>query len=599
MEHKIRILDEDVANVISAGEVVENPSAMIKELIENSLDAGANNIEIIVDKNGRYVKITDNGEGMGKEDLLLSVERHSTSKIRNKEDIYRLSTYGFRGEALASIASISRMEMLSKTEEMLSGNKIYLSSGSIYKTEEIAMNKGTSIEVYDLFFNTPARLKFMKSKNTEYAKIKDIVLKEALINFKTSFSLIIEGRKTIATSGKGIENTIFELFGKEVLKNIVPFEYGYLGNMEILKNNKDFIFTYFNKRYAKSYIVDKAVIDGYYTKLMKERYPFAIIIIDIDPYELDVNIHPSKKNVKFSDERKIYSMVKTSIENKFNKNELEIMPIMKFETPVMNNRETLFQKLENNQIRDSSEKYIVSEIKPVMTEKIPERVEEKKYIVQANDVRNDKKVEIENIDKYTAEKHDVKTIYPIEKVIGQLNNMYILVQGSGELVIYDQHIVHERVLYEQFKEKLLKNSYTKKPLLIPIRIQLGIVEKQIVEENKGIIEQFGFEIEEFDDGEILLRTVPDFEFRDSIKNIFKYVCEEITKNNDIIDIREKIIISMSCKGAIKAGEKLEMYEMEKMIKDLHFYQKYTCPHGRPIIIKIPFDDLDKKFGRKQ
>jgi len=299
----IKILDEKVSNIIAAGEVVENPASMIKEMIENSLDAKATMIKIEVFKSGTDVKVSDNGIGMDKDDTLLSVERHATSKIKEKEDVFNLSTYGFRGEALSSIAAVSKLTITTRSENSPAGYRIGCYGGVVRKFEEVSRNVGTEMEVRDLFYNTPARRKFLRKMSTEYGKIRDIVLKEALSNSNVAFSLELDGKSTIKTSGKGIENTILELFGKSVLRNLKKFEYGYLGNVEILRSSKDFMFTFVNNRYVKSATIERAVIDGYYTKLMKGKYPFAIIFYNADPKEIDVNVHPSKKIVKFSNDK--------------------------------------------------------------------------------------------------------------------------------------------------------------------------------------------------------------------------------------------------------------------------------------------------------
>jgi len=320
---KIKILDESVSNIIAAGEVVENPASMIKEMIENSLDANATMIKIEVFKGGLDVKVSDNGVGMDKDDTLLSIERHATSKIVTKDDVFNLKTYGFRGEALASIAAVSKLTITTKTASSPIGYKIRSYGGVVRGFEEISKNVGTEIEIRDLFYNTPARKKFLRKQSTEYAKIRDIVLREALANNDVAISLELDGKSSVKTSGKGIENAILELFGKSVLRNLTKFKYGYLGNVEILRSSKDYIFTYVNKRYVKSATIERAILDGYYTKLMKGKYPFAIIFFDINPNEIDVNVHPSKKIVKFSNDKIVYRQIKDEIDEFFYYNDRE------------------------------------------------------------------------------------------------------------------------------------------------------------------------------------------------------------------------------------------------------------------------------------
>ncbi|MGL5543218.1 MAG: DNA mismatch repair endonuclease MutL, partial [Fusobacteriaceae bacterium] len=308
--------DESVSNIIAAGEVVENPTAMLKELLENSLDAESTQIRIEVKKGGRELLISDNGKGMGREDLLICVERHATSKISKKEDLFNLASYGFRGEALASICAVSKVRVTSKTEESLLGNSITVSAGKITSLKEMEKERGTQIEIDELFFNTPARLKFLRKNVTEYANMKEIVIQEALANPQVSITLLIEGRESVRSSGNGIENAIVEIFGRNTLKNLIKTDMGYIGNTSLTRSTKDSIFTFVNGRIVKSRIVENAVMDSYYTKLSKGRYPFAIIFLQIDPGEVDVNVHPSKKIVKFSDDRQIYEKVKRSIDEK-------------------------------------------------------------------------------------------------------------------------------------------------------------------------------------------------------------------------------------------------------------------------------------------
>ena len=322
----IKVLDESVSNMIAAGEVVENPASMIKELLENSLDAGSKNIKIDVKNGGKHVIISDDGKGMSQEDLLMSVERHATSKIRKKEDLYNLFTYGFRGEALSSIAAVSKMILSSKDEESSIGSTVNVSSGKITGLKEVQRNRGTTIEIKDLFFNTPARLKFLRKATTEYMNIKDIVIQEALGNADIAITLILDDKVSIKTTGNGLDNAVVEIFGNNVLKNCKKFSMGYLGNGFLYRSTKDSIFTFVNGRMVKSKLIENAVIDGYYTKLMKGKYPFAIIFLEIDPQEVDVNVHPSKKIVKFSDEKFIYEKILREIENTFERDDKFVSP---------------------------------------------------------------------------------------------------------------------------------------------------------------------------------------------------------------------------------------------------------------------------------
>lgn len=642
----IKVLDESVSNMIAAGEVVENPASMIKELLENSLDAESKNIKIDVKNGGKHVIISDDGKGMSQEDLLMSVERHATSKIRKKEDLYNLFTYGFRGEALSSIAAVSKMILSSKDEESSIGSTVNVSGGKITGLKEVQRNRGTTIEIKDLFFNTPARLKFLRKATTEYMNIKDIVIQEALGNADVAITLILDDKVSIKTTGNGLDNAVVEIFGNNVLKNCKKFSMGYLGNGSLYRSTKDSIFTFVNGRMVKSKLIENAVIDGYYTKLMKGKYPFAIIFLEIDPQEVDVNVHPSKKIVKFSDEKFIYKKILREIENTFERDDKFVSPT--FEEKQEDNSFLDFAefskfvplKAENKQFEDIEvEKYEKKEIndKPIEREvenklkeeisrtlEIPAKapIEDKKIIeLEISDSENNfnwlegekekKKVENIKIEKPISINEDIKE-KKLEKeennfqkknkkvafkVLGQIFNSFILVERDGILEIYDQHIVHERILYEKLKEEYYSSEVSSQQLLVPIRVLVDPRERELVFENIDSFTKFGFEIDEFGENEILIRAVPIMNFRDSIENIFREILMNLRENKSK-DIRENIIISMSCRGAVKANEKLTQDEMEIMVEKLHEIGEYTCPHGRPIIIKITMNDLEKLFKRK-
>ena len=691
----IKILDEKVSNIIAAGEVVENPASMIKEMIENSLDAKATMIKIEVFKSGTDVKVSDNGIGMDKDDTLLSVERHATSKIKEKEDVFNLSTYGFRGEALSSIAAVSKLTITTRSENSPAGYRIGCYGGVVRKFEEVSRNVGTEMEVRDLFYNTPARRKFLRKMSTEYGKIRDIVLKEALSNSNVAFSLELDGKSTIKTSGKGIENTILELFGKSVLKNLKKFEYGYLGNVEILRSSKDFMFTFVNNRYVKSATIERAVIDGYYTKLMKGKYPFAIIFYSADPKEIDVNVHPSKKIVKFSNDKIVYNEIKSAIDDFFyyndrenwqpnidlikkninineniavEKDDLFSDDILKGENQKILSLETFdgkenSEKLEgengftggnlekndknresagiseslssgnffndekenSNKKNDSSLDEIWKKMNGNLNEIVENNVENLQNVENSNLVKSDKdkrnwdeKSNFRNYEKFSGEKNsnginentenEYYKVGTFEKhigkqvhydILGQIFDTYILVRKDEELEIYDQHIIHERILYEELKEKFYNKKIESQHLLLPLKMEVTVIEKNIIFENIDVFQNFGFDIDEFSENEIVIRAVPAFDFRDSIENVFLQLLLDLKNEVEIKDLRENIIISMSCKGAIKAGQKLDISEMQNMVRRIHEVGKYTCPHGRPIIVKLSKNDLDKMFGRKK
>ena len=668
----IKILDESVSNMIAAGEVVENPASMIKELLENSLDANSQNIIIEVNNNGRNVIVKDDGKGMVKTDLLLSIERHATSKIFSKDDLFKLSTYGFRGEALSSIAGVSKMSISSKTEDLEVGNYITVLGGKITSIKELNMNHGTNIEIKDLFFNTPARLKFLRKTNTEYAYIKDIVMREALTNYNVSITLILDGKISIKTTGNGIENTIIEIFSLTTLKNSKKFENGYLGNSALFKNNRDSIFVFVNNRPVKSKLIENAIIDGYYTKLMKGKFPFAIYFYTVNSEKVDVNVHPSKKIVKFSNETNVFGEVLNSVKHAIEYDDDFISPSLSDSFGETNSEEapleysqissnkdllienyskedSLKEKLEIDSFKDNE----FNDKKNKSENKIESKTENKKrdifsfdnnqiktkeeaqisfpnsFVISNNDFgQEDSSFNYNNyIEKEEAvdeikEEHNKNILYQSEnnsenenknknkienssnikknidfKVFGQVFNTFILVERNNTFEIYDQHIVHERILYEELKNQYLGKEIHKQLLLIPLKLEIDIREKNIISDNINIFEDFGYNIEIINDREIAIGSVPIMDMRNSTENIFREILENLKENKNK-DIRESIIISMSCRGAIKANEKLTTDEMIDIICKLHEIGKYTCPHGRPIIVKIPLTDLEKLFRRK-
>ena len=637
----IKILDEKVSNMIAAGEVVENPASMIKELLENSIDAKSSYIKINVKNGNRYVKISDNGKGMTKDDVLLSVERQATSKISTKEDLSNILTYGFRGEALSSISAVSKMSIFSKTENDEIGTFISLSGGKVTNLKEMARDTGTEIEIKELFFNTPARLKFLRKETTEFRAIKDIVIQEALANPNISIILSLDDKEVLRTSGRGMKNTILEIFGKNTLQNVVSFPLGFLGNTSLNRSNKEGIFIFINNRPVKSKIIEEALIDGYYTKLMKGKYPFAILFIEIDPQEVDVNVHPSKKIVKFSDDKYIYSYVYDAVRDAFAGDEDFVSPVIEKKSeennflhiddfiapkkdfkkdfkdeiieaePIsfeVNEPETSFtyfpeeESIKKNENKENKENF-----------QVPEKIEKSEILNEEKEVKN------ENFSKNVFAK-DEKTgklnsmagySKPLDKkksaefikeknyrVIGQFADSYILVERKGILEIYDQHIVHERILYETFKKEYHEKHISVQNLLVPIKINISNKDREIVEEHQETLKRFGFEIDFFGKNDILIRAVPNLKFSSSIENLVREIIEDLKNTKIKNSLIEDIVITASCKNAVKANEKLTNEEIEILLDKLYEIDEYTCPHGRPIILKLSLDDIEKGFKRK-
>ncbi|MFG5919117.1 DNA mismatch repair endonuclease MutL [Sneathia vaginalis] len=543
----IKILDENVSNIIAAGEVVENPASMLKELYENSVDAKSSSIEISMKSDLSYFKIVDDGIGMKKEDVYLCIQRHATSKLQKKEDIFNLKTFGFRGEALASISSVSKLCISSKTDTDKLGTKITVYGGDIINDTSVAMKTGCIIEIRDLFYNTPARKKFLRKEKTEISAIKDILVKLALSNPIIKTKLIIDSKVIFSTSGTNMDNTIIELLGKNIFKNLKKFKYGYLGNQEIYRGTKNYIYTYINNRYCKSNVIERAVIDGYYTKLMKHKYPFALILYDIDPTQIDVNVHPSKKIIKFSDDKIVYKQIRTSIEEFFYEDD------RKTYTPVIH--------------------------------------EQKEVSINEN-------VSTTQQELFTYDTHDDVVEKNNYDILAQVFDTYIIVKNKDSLDFYDQHAMHERITYEALKDKYYNQQMAKKQLLIPEVIELSLTEKNVLLANIKIFEDFKFELDEISETEIIIRAVPDFELRNSNERIIKGIIECLMENKTVTDIREKVIISMACRTSIMAGQKLSYNQMTELVNKLHEINKFNCPHGRPVISTVTKNQLDKLSKRK-
>ncbi|MGL4628184.1 DNA mismatch repair endonuclease MutL [Cetobacterium sp.] len=625
----IKILDESLSNMIAAGEVVENPASLIKELLENSLDADSKYIRIDIKKGGKDIKLTDDGKGMSREDLLLCIERHATSKISSKDDLFNLNTYGFRGEALSSIAAVSKMIISTKRKDDSIGHSINVSGGKITNLKEIQKSSGTEIDIKDLFFNTPARLKFLRKDTTENTKIKEVVLQEAIANPNVSIILSIDGKESLRTSGKGIENTLIELFGVSTLKNLKSIEFGYIGNLSLSRSTKDFIFTFINNRPVKSKIIEEALIDGYYTHLMKGKYPFAIINLKVDPKSIDVNVHPSKKIIKFSDENKIYHEIYSVIEAALNFNKDFTTPTFEVKKENLNFEELDINTIKiSNNSKNSFENFEINDIKGIEEVKkenkislensnmfSPIKVEEKKLALTIEEhntptmhfeetkVENEKTlIEVKSFNETTTKELPKEEINEVSlqniRVIGQFSNSFILVEEDNGLIVYDQHIVHERILYEKLKAEYEDHKISSQALLVPIKISLTLKQIELLKDKIKFFEDFGFEIDQFNDLDFLIRAVPTLKTKDSFENIFFEILEGLNKVNSKNEVIESMIISMSCRGAIKANEKLSISEMEKLILELHKIGRFTCPHGRPITFKINLLDMEKGFKRK-
>lgn len=564
----IVILDDLTINKMAAGEVIERPANVVKELVENSIDAGATNIIVEIKKGGKsLIKVVDNGKGIEADEMFISLERHATSKIKQVEDLEKIYSMGFRGEALASIVAISKLTMISKTANQDFGIKIEAEAGDILSREEVGAKTGTTITVENLFFNTPVRYKFLKQDATEFRYIKEWIQKVALANPSISFKLINDGKNIFQSNGNGnIKDIIYTLYGKEIADNIIDVDYkeeniritGVIGNTRIAKDNRKNQIVFLNKRNIKNAIITNSADQAFKGSTGIGMYGFFIMNIEMPANYYDVNVHPTKMEVRFKNEeelhRVIYSAIKNSILNE------------KF--------------LGNEEISKEKENYILNEYNFAnnhtnQNESLENNQEEKDLIKREN-------------------KREVKYTY-----IGIAFKTYIIIQVENEIYLIDQHAAHERVLYEQIKDNYKKNNQSNSQMmLVPEVINLTHREIEFIKNNEELLKKIGYDIEFFGENTIKINGVPDIEYREKTnrKDMFLDILDEMLNDSrsQIKDIEDRFIATVACKAAVKANMDLKREEVDILIQNLLKLQNpYTCPHGRPTTIKMKREEIVK------
>ncbi|MHA1299723.1 MAG: DNA mismatch repair endonuclease MutL [Candidatus Helarchaeota archaeon] len=578
---KVRVLDENLRNKIAAGEVIERPVSVVKELIENSIDAGATSISVRLLEGGKkLIEIIDDGEGMTYQDAILSVERYATSKISDISDLKSLRTFGFRGEALSSIAAVSILEIITKTVDSDTGIKIIIKAGKIEETSEIGCNKGTSISVKNLFFNLPARRKYLKSIDTELGHIIDIVSKYALIFPNISFKLT-HNNKDILFSPKSSQNitklsyleNISYIYGRDIAKEMIPIEFvneieihGFIGKPSIYKTTRDYQAIYVNNRYIKSNLISRAIEDAYGSLIPKKRFPIVIISIFINPELIDVNIHPTKREIRFLNENIVYQKVFSVISEKLQKS--KIIPVQ--ETPKIKKKKIVKPKL-----YFTKEKTLDSILQPDNLQRI---TQPQKILI--------------------SKKED----FPLMYLIGQFHNTYIITQNENNLFLIDQHAAAERIQYEKILKKYNKLAKSQN-LLNPITYDVSQKEALFLQKSKNleILTKFGFDIKHFGGNTFIIRSVPVvFGKILNEKVILEFLNDlNVGKEDFKSDIRDLIFKTMACHSSIRAGQILTLKKMEQLIKELKkCNDPFSCPHGRPTIISFNMNFLEKKFKRR-
>lgn len=600
---KIIQLDDALSNKIAAGEVVERPASVVKELVENAIDAGSTVIEIEVEEAGlSKIRITDNGDGIEEDDILTAFQRHATSKIKNESDLFRIRTLGFRGEALPSIASVSRLEMKSSTGEG-AGNRVVIEGGKILTCEKASSRKGTDITITDLFFNTPARLKYMKTIHTELGNITDVVNRLALSHPEIAFRLIHNDRKLLQTNGNGdVRQVLAAIYGMGIAKQLIPIsgqslDYqisGYASMPEVTRASRNYISTMINGRFIRNYGLAKAIQEGYHTLLPIGRYPIVLINVEMDPLLVDVNVHPSKMEVRISKEAELNELVATIIQNAFKRKELipsgyTPPPVKK---PVSEQTILTFDepRKEYSQVREIPIAPVQIKENPVSTDfeiKEPKEVE--------TSFEPDFSYE-EIVEPIRQTESRVPPLYPI----GQMHGTYIFAQNENGLYLIDQHAAQERLKYEYFREKVGQVASELQEMLVPLTFEYSTDEFMKIMEYRHELEKVGVFVEEFGLNCFIIRSHPQWFPKGEEKEVIEEMIEQLLqmKKVDIKKLREEAAIMMSCKGSIKANRHLRNDEIQVLLDDLRkASDPFTCPHGRPIIINFSTYELEKMFKR--
>lgn len=633
MKNKIRLLDSSTINKIAAGEVIERPASVVKELIENSIDAMSTFITIEIENGGKkYIRVTDNGTGIDSENIELAFLRHSTSKINKAEDLQSLTTLGFRGEALASISSISQLELITRTKDSITGTHLFINGGSIIDKKEVGCPVGTTIILRNLFFNVPVRQKFLKSDTVESSHISDIVNKLALGNPNIKFKYIKDSKVVLNTPGKNdINSTVYSLFGKEFSKSMFEFNYsgddiklfGLISKPSFTRGNRFHQYLYVNGRYVKNDEVTEIIEESYKTLIPNNRFPIYIIYLNIRPELIDVNVHPTKTEIRFANRDILKAALAEAIHKVFTKNSLipqvEITSNKKeyFEENTSKKQESFldFADYGNNHHNDNEVLNKISEF-GIDDEKDTEH----KIELELRDNRENKIIEntadiddIIRIVEYNSIEGDLNKVYEHEeelikksnipelKIIGVLFDNYILGEDKyrNELYIIDQHAAHERIMYEEIKRQLESNEIYKQQLIAPHILNITHSEMDLVKENHKLFKDLGFDIEEFGYNSIAIRSVPLVFGLPDNNNLFLDLLDNLKNEvNTNYDIRLEKVMKLACSSAIKSGHHIKEIEIDSLLKDLRkTKQPYTCPHGRPTIIKVTKYELEKRFKR--
>lgn len=615
----IQIMDEWLSNKIAAGEVVERPASVVKELVENAIDAGSTSIDVFLLEAGlTSIQVIDNGSGMDEEDAIMSFSRHATSKIHQEHDLFRIRTLGFRGEALASIASVSKMTLITSNGE--SGTHLELEGGHMLTHKPGPLRKGTDLTVSQLFFNTPARLKYMKTIQTELGHTIDLMNRLALSNPKIAFRLLHNGQILLQTNGRGdVQQVLAAIYGVHNAKKMVSFQgeshdyriSGYVTLPEVTRASKNYMSLFVNGRWVKHYLVQKAIVDAYHTYLPIERFPIVVLYIEGDPYLTDVNVHPAKHQIRLSKEPELLKLIEETIRERI-RSVIRVPQMEKKEKIVKPATEQLniwkpAPKIDVEKMNAIVEKlYDVQTIRENQRE-TPVEPEPVSTIVKdyGQTTPSLEAVEIEEI-TITEQHEDLvdetgKEPFPELEVVGQIHGTYIVAQMEDGFYLIDQHAAQERIKYEFFREKVGQvNPHERQALLLPLTFHYAADEALLLREHKQELEAVGVFLEEFGQSSFVVREHPSWFPQGEEQEIIEDLIEQVltTKKADIKKLREAAAIMMSCKKSIKANYYLTKEQMEILLRDLRKADNpFTCPHGRPVLIHFTSYEVEKMFKR--
>lgn len=641
---KIKELETSLANKIAAGEVVERPSSVVKELLENAIDAQATEINIEVEQSGvSSIRVVDNGTGIAQEDLGLVFHRHATSKIVADDDLFHIRTLGFRGEALASISSVAKVTLKTCTDNE-NGHEIYAENGKIIHQKPAKAKKGTDIQVDSLFYNTPARLKYIKSLYTELGKITDIVNRMAMSHPEIRISLVSDGKKLLSTNGSGRTNEVMaEIYGMKVAKDLVHIsgdtcDYhleGFVAKPEHSRSNKHYISIFINGRYIKNFVLNKAILEGYHTLLTIGRFPICYINIQMDPILVDVNVHPTKLEVRLSKEDQLYDLIVTKIREAFKdkilipQNDLNHASKKNKVLETFEQQKINFEK-QQSQIGETSAPYVHDQ------KDKNHDVESHKNNLDSTSSTNNESTEVSNelhnhiddsylqsqkevlfdMEQNTSNEYEISNQQsndikgtvsqtphrrvPYMEIVGQVHGTYIIAQNENGMFMIDQHAAQERIKYEYFREKIGEVTNEVQNLLIPLTFHFSKDEQMIIDQYKDELDKVGVHLEHFGGHDYIVNSYPVWFPKEEAEEIIKDMIELVLKHKsvDVKKIREDAAIMMSCKKSIKANHYLKNNEMADLIDQLREAEDpFTCPHGRPIIINFSNYELEKLFKR--